>query len=82
MAKLSSRAFSSLNRMFPYVSNRVGGVGLPIVVVHEAVCGHVAANPPTSTVAVMDCPPNPVVSTVIVLVPSPLVIRPADTVHV
>src|SRR5438045_2860564 len=80
-AKASSRAFSSLNLMSPYsstLSQSFGG-GAVIDVLHDAVRVHDGSKPPRSTVAVIVCPPVPVVSTVILLVPCPLLMVPADT---
>jgi hypothetical protein len=81
IAKLSSLAFSSLNLMSPYSSNLCGGGGGAVMLVeHEAVVPvQLGSTPPRLTVAVTVWPPRPVVSTVIVLVPWPLDIVPADT---
>src|SRR5207302_8491134 len=68
--------------MLPYSSNLRGGVGGVVIGnVHEAVWLQVGSTPPISTVAVTDWPPRPFVSTVIELVPWPLVIVPAETVQ-
>jgi hypothetical protein len=66
--------------MFPYSSNFVAGGFTPRTLVeHDAVLEQAGSSPPNSSVAVTVCPPNPSVFTVMLDVPWPLLIVPADT---
>jgi hypothetical protein len=58
-----------------------GAAFLVTVIVQLSEVLHSRAKPPTSTVAVIVCPPVPVVSTLIVEVPCPEEIVPAETVQ-
>src|SRR4051794_21633470 len=80
IAKLSSLAFSSLKRILPYSSNlRAIGFGGLTCVLQEFVVEHDGSAPPRLTVAVTVWLPSPAVSTVMLDVPWPLLIVPADT---
>jgi hypothetical protein len=81
-ANLSSLARSSAQLRSPYWSNfRARGGGHPGSTEHDAWFPQLFGRPPTSTVAVKDCPPPPDLSTMIEAVPCPLAIFPADTVQ-
>jgi hypothetical protein len=79
-ANISRRALSSAQLKSPYSSN-FRAVGGPQIggSEHDAWFPQYFGRPPTSTVAVKVCPANPDVSRVIVAVPWPPVIFPADT---
>src|SRR6266404_6857632 len=81
-ANFSSLARSSAQVRSPYTSNiRAVGGGHTVGVAQDALFPQLSGSPPTFTVAVKGWPSNPVLSTVIDVVPCPAMIFPADTVQ-
>ena len=79
---MSSCSLFALRSSVTYSPNLTGGaLFLLMLVVQELAVEQSRAKPPTSTVAVTVCPPIPVVSTLMLEVPCPELIVPAETVQ-